>query len=690
MTVWKTTTLAVLAFAVSACGTTEQEATNAVQPAAVRTVPAASVQSAAQTRAVGTLAPRDEIRLAFKVGGVVDSVSVESGDIVRKGQVLAELKRAEVDATVAQAAEGVEKARRDLERARQLRIDEVATEEQVQDLTTAYNVARSNLDAARFNARFARIEAPADGIVFERTVEAGELVQPGQPVVVLGSTSSGWVVRAGLSDRDVMRMETGAVAEVTFDAFSGPRVYWQGDAHRRGSQSHERYVRSRDRGAARRHALCPRPGRQGFAATRKLAGRGGERERRAHRGAGRGRRHARHALHARRADESRTPQAKLRWARCSASRWSSRPDSPLASSDHRRSRMAHRWPRRARRRRRRPGLSRRAHLGIRGPSLAVHAAAVRPVARGGLTARSRTSRARRTRSSTHRCRSSSSTYPGADPADIERLIVDPIEDAISELDEIKRMDSRSLDGVGIIQVEFHWDQDPDEKYDEVVREVNRVRADLPPDIASLEVRRTGSGLVNIMQVALVSPDASYRELDDLGRALSDQIETLPGVRRSRGVRIAGARGARRDRSRAHGARRRHARPGGSRSARRERRDSRRRGRPGPAQVQPEDLGQLRLARGDRGHDRREPRRPAWCALRDIADVQLGHDRAAVHRALQRPARDLRDGQREGSRGRVRRARRHRDEARRLRAATLPPQRPTRARLRPDTQRRATA
>ncbi|MBK7901899.1 MAG: efflux RND transporter permease subunit [Proteobacteria bacterium] len=123
-------------------------------------------------------------------------------------------------------------------------------------------------------------------------------------------------------------------------------------------------------------------------------------------------------------------------------------------------------------------------------------------------------------------------YPGADPADIERLIVDPIEDAINELDDIKRMDSRSLDGVGIIQVEFQWDQDPDEKYDEVVREVNRIRAELPADIASLEVRRTGSGLVNIMQVALVSPDASYRELDELGRALSDDLETLPGVRRS--------------------------------------------------------------------------------------------------------------------------------------------------------------
>jgi multidrug efflux pump subunit AcrB len=124
------------------------------------------------------------------------------------------------------------------------------------------------------------------------------------------------------------------------------------------------------------------------------------------------------------------------------------------------------------------------------------------------------------------------SYPGADPVDVERLIVDPVEDAISELDNIKRMDSRSLDGVGIIQVEFQWDQDPDKKYDEVVREVNRIRADLPSGIAGLEVRRAGSGLVHILQVALVSDTASYRELDQLGRSLSDDIETVSGVRKS--------------------------------------------------------------------------------------------------------------------------------------------------------------
>jgi RND family efflux transporter MFP subunit len=214
--------LAACAIAVAGCGTGKEPAVErGSAPAVVRAEPVESVTTAHRTRAVGTLAPRDEIRLAFKAGGIVELVHVDSGETVRKGQVLAELKRTEIDATLAQAAEAAAKSRRDLERGRRLRADEVATEEQVENLTTAFNVAQANLQAARFNAQYARIEAPADGIVFERLVETGELVAPGQPVVVLGSTDSGWVVRIGLADRDVMRVTLGTIADVTFDAYPG-------------------------------------------------------------------------------------------------------------------------------------------------------------------------------------------------------------------------------------------------------------------------------------------------------------------------------------------------------------------------------------------------------------------------------------------------------------------------------------
>ena len=215
------TLMAALALLVG-CGNDPSPPTPPTEQAApVRTAPAERSAVGAGVRAVGILGPRDELRLSFKVGGVVERVSVDVGDRVRAGQVLAVLKRAEVDAAVAQAAEAAEKSRRDLERARQLRADEVATQEQVEDLTTAYNVARSNLEAAEFNARFASIVAPADGVVLQRLAKADELVQGGQTVLVIGSTDAGWVVRAALADRDVVRANIGDAAIVTFDAFPG-------------------------------------------------------------------------------------------------------------------------------------------------------------------------------------------------------------------------------------------------------------------------------------------------------------------------------------------------------------------------------------------------------------------------------------------------------------------------------------
>jgi RND family efflux transporter MFP subunit len=176
-----------------------------------------------QLRAVGTLAPAEEIRLSFKAAGVIASIDVEQGEQVHRGQLLASLAQQEVAAAVAQARALADKAGRDLERGRALFADEVATREQLDDLTTARDVAAAQLRAAEFNARFARIESPSEGMVLRKLAEADELVAAGQPVIVLGDTSGGWIVRASLSDRDIVRVRVGDRADVTLDAFPGRR-----------------------------------------------------------------------------------------------------------------------------------------------------------------------------------------------------------------------------------------------------------------------------------------------------------------------------------------------------------------------------------------------------------------------------------------------------------------------------------
>ena len=175
-----------------------------------------------------------------------------------------------------------------------------------------------------------------------------------------------------------------------------------------------------------------------------------------------------------------------------------------------------------------------------------------------------------------------------------------------------------------------------------------------------------------MQVALVSPDATYRELDELGRALSDDLETLPGVRRSEvfalpepEVRIAV--------------------------------DLERMGRAGISLGQVEaavrgenasipggsvDLGLRKFNLKTSGsydsldeiarHGRRRAATAAWSGCATSPRSRWDTSRAALHRPLQRPARDLRDRERQGPRRRLRRAQRPSTAASTRFEAHLPP------------------
>jgi multidrug efflux pump subunit AcrB len=120
--------------------------------------------------------------------------------------------------------------------------------------------------------------------------------------------------------------------------------------------------------------------------------------------------------------------------------------------------------------------------------------------------------------------------PGADPKDLERLVAKPIEDRLAELDDVYKIDTVITDGTAIVAIEFNARTDADKKYDEVTREINALRPDLPAEIAHLEIRKLSPGLVNIVQLALVSEDAPYRELEDYARELKDVLKAVDGIR----------------------------------------------------------------------------------------------------------------------------------------------------------------
>ena len=117
-------------------------------------------------------------------------------------------------------------------------------------------------------------------------------------------------------------------------------------------------------------------------------------------------------------------------------------------------------------------------------------------------------------------------YPGTSPMDMEELVVDPIEKRVAELEDIKKIVSTIKDGVAVIQVAYKYESDVDEKYQELIREVNSMSQELPQDIYSIEVQKIRPSDVNILQLGLVSENASRRNLKYHAEALQKELEKL--------------------------------------------------------------------------------------------------------------------------------------------------------------------
>ncbi len=195
--------------------------TTSVAPVYVRVASVEHTNAVLPVRAVGRLEAKEELRLSFKIGGIVEKMFVDEGQQVSRGQLLATLSLTEIDAQLAQAQNGFDKADRDLKRIKSLFADTVATLEQLQNATTAWEMAKAGLDAAAFNRKYAQIYAPSDGRILQRKADDHELVSPGTPIIVMTANERGWVVRTSLADRDLVRISLGDAADINFDAIPG-------------------------------------------------------------------------------------------------------------------------------------------------------------------------------------------------------------------------------------------------------------------------------------------------------------------------------------------------------------------------------------------------------------------------------------------------------------------------------------
>ena len=121
-------------------------------------------------------------------------------------------------------------------------------------------------------------------------------------------------------------------------------------------------------------------------------------------------------------------------------------------------------------------------------------------------------------------------YPGAGPVEIEHKITDKLEAKLGALENIDRMRSLSFNGVTVLTIEFRHGEDAEKKYEEVVREVNAARSELPQDIYRLQIQKFTSSDVAILQGAIVSENASWEALRKEAERLEEELEKIPGIK----------------------------------------------------------------------------------------------------------------------------------------------------------------
>jgi RND family efflux transporter MFP subunit len=209
----------------AACGPSDEKKADSQPPAIpVLVSPVTAAPGASDVGVYGIVRSDKEAMLSFKIAGLLKTLNVDTGDHVKKGDVLARLDQREIDAQAARAEAAAAKAKRDLARIEPLLKNGFISQQKIDDARSARDIAMADLRQIAFNRSLATITAPSDGVVLARHVDKNEIVAAGAAILTVSQGGQGFIFKAALSDRGLARLKIGDKAQVTLDAFKSKPV----------------------------------------------------------------------------------------------------------------------------------------------------------------------------------------------------------------------------------------------------------------------------------------------------------------------------------------------------------------------------------------------------------------------------------------------------------------------------------
>ncbi len=120
-------------------------------------------------------------------------------------------------------------------------------------------------------------------------------------------------------------------------------------------------------------------------------------------------------------------------------------------------------------------------------------------------------------------------YPGAAPAEVESSVTKKIEDALSALEGIDKMNSYSFEGVSVVMIQYKDDIDADLSLQECERKVNAIRDNLPENIHEPQFVKFDINMLPVMSIAASSNIPEKEFYDVIDKEIAPQLAQIKGV-----------------------------------------------------------------------------------------------------------------------------------------------------------------
>lgn len=225
--------ISVVSVVLAAC--TEKPQPKVRPPPLVVAAQVAVADVPVMARAPVDVRPVQQADVGSKTTGYLDAVLVDRGDLVKKGQLLALVRPAELSdqltaakGTVTSAQAAASLAKSNLERAQNLAPKGLVSQQELQNATTAAAATEAQLASAQAQLGViatrlgeTRLEAPFDGVVLTRRLDPGSLVSAGSGVVLTVARIDVVRVFVAVNEKQAPQLKLGQVTRVRFDAFPG-------------------------------------------------------------------------------------------------------------------------------------------------------------------------------------------------------------------------------------------------------------------------------------------------------------------------------------------------------------------------------------------------------------------------------------------------------------------------------------